>query len=235
MQIGAPPSDRVNGFRHVHDRRFLSADHPVLRAWQVGYTVTFSIELERVMKAILLSAVAALAFAAGGSAEAATPPVFDLQVEGGGTPIVFQLGNGNLLGALGFDTRSGITTGGTVTTGDITAGFTSGGGNIVDYYFGRDAAFNTANGADELDLISGPIDIADNSRFFQSIFVEWTGGNLVYNFTGKTRTLSGTVTQAGDPLAPSPVPLPAAMWLLLAGMGGLAYAGRAKGAAAAPA
>lgn len=166
--------------------------------------------------AVAVSAIASL----GVKADAA---VFGYVVEGGGTPQVHQLGNGNFLGLVGLDTRNAAQTGGLVGAADLLSAITSNASAVANFYFGRSSLNGSAS---EFDLFAGPVDVANNTRFFDALWIEWTGGNLVLsNGRGGTATLgSRNVTLAGDPLAP--IPLPAAAWMLLAGLGGLAAAGR---------
>ncbi|MEM9346554.1 MAG: PEP-CTERM sorting domain-containing protein [Planctomycetota bacterium] len=130
-------------------------------------------------------------------------------VEGGGTQQVHQLNNGNFLGLWGFDNRENANPGaGAVTinsSADIVGGFTSGGASIVNFYNGT----NPINsGASEFDELTFSFTLADNTRLFDSVWVEWTGGNLVYsNPAGGTTTMNSTnITRPGDPI-PEPTSL----------------------------
>ena len=170
------------------------------------------------MKKFLFAAVAGLAMSAMAATSHAAA-IIGLQVEGGGTAQIFQLGNGNLLGLMGIDNREGANPGaGAVTVNsaaDLIGGFTSGGGNIVQFYNGT----NPINaGASEFDVLTFAFNVADNARLFDSIWVEWTGGNLVYQQpSGGTTTMGTTVTRSGDPL--SAIPVPAALPLLAGAIG----------------
>ena len=142
-----------------------------------------------------------------GSSEAQAAAITGLQVEGGGTQQVHALLNGNFLGLWGFDNREGANPGaGAVditSDADITGGFISGGGNIVAYYNGT----NPINlGANEFDPLTYPFTLADNERLFDSVWIEWTGGNLVYQQpSGGTATMNSTnITRPGDPIIPEP-------------------------------
>lgn len=155
---------------------------------------------------------ASMIAACGHTAHAAA--VVGLVVEGGGTQQVHQLNNGNLLGLWGFDNREGANPGaGAVTinsAADITGGFISGAGSIVQYYNGT----NPINGgASELDVLAYPFTIADDARLFDSLWVEWTGGSLVYQRpSGGTSTMNGTmITRPGDPFIPEPTTAALAM------------------------
>ncbi|MGB3556646.1 MAG: hypothetical protein WBA25_18620, partial [Jannaschia sp.] len=148
----------------------------------------------------------ALALALTGGASAAT---FDMLIEGGGKPQVYALDNGNFLGLWGFDTRRRTATGGTITTADITSAFSRGSSSIRGYYYG-DSTLNGA--APEFTRITSPLNLADGTRYYGALWIEWAGDRLTFRFGRKTRTLgSDRVTRAGDPLASvAAVPLPMA-------------------------
>lgn len=140
---------------------------------------------------------------------------------------IYQLGNGNLLGLWGIDNRPSGAQNYTVTSfTDLTSGFTAGSQSALV------AAYNGTNpinaGASEFDPLTYSFDVSIGDRLFDSIWLEWTGGNLVYNkqLGGGTNTMGTSVSLSGDPLAP--IPLPAAAWLLIAGIGGLFAVGRRK-------
>ncbi|MEO0529071.1 MAG: PEP-CTERM sorting domain-containing protein [Planctomycetota bacterium] len=150
-----------------------------------------------------LALIAALAIGTSANAAAIT----GLVVEGGGTQQVFALNNGNFLGLWGFDNREGANPGAgavdILSAADITGGFTVGGANIVEYYNGT----NPINaGAAEFDVLAYPFTIADDARLFDSVWVEWTGGPLVYQRpSGGTATMNSTnITRMGDPIIPEP-------------------------------
>lgn len=177
------------------------------------------------MKKTVMSVVAAIALTAG-AAQAAT---FNLVVEGGGTPQIYELTNGNLLGLYGIDNREGAVPGGGAVTvsslGDLTDRFTpSSQSRIVNAYNGS----NPINaGTAEFDVLSYDFEVADDARLFNAIWIEWTGGNLVYqNVKGGTSTMGTRVSLDGDPL--SAVPVPAALPMLLAAIGGLGLMRRRK-------
>ena len=157
--------------------------------------------------------------------------IVDLIVEGGGTQQVFALDNGNFLGLWGFDNRAAGATDVTISdAADITGGFTSGASSIVAYYNGT----NPVNaGAAEFDPLVFSFTVDAGARLFDSLWIEWTGGPLAYAFDGKTRTMNSTnITRDGDPFAgAAPIPLPAAGWLLLAGLGALGAVARRRAAA----
>lgn len=171
------------------------------------------------MKANLLAAVAVLA---AGTAGAAT---FDgrFVVEGGGTPVVFDVGGGELLGLVGLRDAE---IGDTLNLGVVQNAVTS--GNVTGLFAGRSDDFDTDLG--EFDEIAGDIGVQtldrQSGRIFDALFVRFDGGsNLVF---GGTATLANTVTQDGNPLETAAVPVPAALPLLAAALGGLGFAARRR-------
>lgn len=179
------------------------------------------------IKFIRTVAVTAMALTFAGAASAAS--IVGLQVEGGGFPNVYHLENGNWLGLWGFDNRdrSGFNAVDVTinSASDLVGGFTSGGGNIVNFFNGT----NPINGgASEFDELTFGFDVAEGKRLFDSLWIEWTGGTLVYeNPWGGTNTMGSKATLEGDPFADTaPVPLPAAAWMLMAAVGGLGIASR---------
>jgi hypothetical protein len=178
----------------------------------------------------LTAILAALALATGLAAPAGAS-VIALRVEGGGTQQVYRLSNGNFLGLWGFDNRDFANPGkGDVTisaASQIIAGFSGGASRIVGFYNGS-TPVNA--GKAQFAPLTFSFTVADNTRLFNSLWVEWTSGNLVYRQpTGGTTTMAARKTLEGDPL--TPVPLPAALPLLLAGVGGLALLARRRKAA----
>ncbi len=203
-----PPPFRGTGPRKVND-------------FQKGLLVKFT--------AIL----AALALTVGLSAPA-TAAVIGLRVEGGGTQQVYQLSNGNFLGLWGFDNREIANPGkGDVTisaASQIIAGFSGGASRIVAFYNG---ATPVNPGAKEFDPLDFGFTIADNARLFNSLWIEWKSGTLVYRQpAGGTTSMAARATRDGDPFAITPVPVPAALPLLLAGVGALALVARRRKTAA---
>lgn len=178
----------------------------------------------------IFAAAALLAASLGTPATAAS--IIGLQVEGGGTQQVYALNNGNFLGLWGFDNREAANPGaGAVTISsleDIVAGFIPSGDNIIAAYNGT----NPINpGASEFDPLVYGFTVADDARLFDSLWIEWTGGGLVYQqpSRGTTSMSDRQITRAGDPFA-TVVPVPAALPLLLAGLGALAFAARRRAA-----
>lgn len=168
-------------------------------------------------KGITLLAFAALFVCSGVNAA-----LISLQVEGGGTAQVYELNDGSFLGLMGFDNRdrSGYTASDVTIAsfGDLADGFTSGQQNIMGFYNGT----NPVNaGAVEFDALVYGFNVAAGARLFDSLWVNWSGGNLVYGQPyGGTTTLSANVTRQGDPLATSAtnVSEPGMLTLMLLGL-----------------
>lgn len=161
-----------------------------------------------------------------------TAAVIGLVVEGGGKQQVYKLDNGNFLGLWGFDNREKANPGaGAVkfsAASDLVDRF-AGGSRILRFYNGKTPV---VPGAREFAPLMFGFAIDDNARLFNSVWIEWTSGNLVYRQpNGGTATMSARATLDGDPLAVTPVPVPAALPLLLAGLGALALAARRRKAA----
>ena len=178
--------------------------------------------------AILAALALSVGLAAPGHAA-----VIGLQVEGGGTQQVYALSNGNFLGLWGFDNREAANPGaGAVrisAASDIIGGFSGGASRIVAFYNGSTPV---NPGAVEFAPLAFGFTVADNARLFNAIWIEWRGGTLVYRQPSRgTATMAARATRDGDPLAVTPVPVPAALPLLLAGLGGLVLASRRRWAA----
>ena len=181
------------------------------------------------MKRVFSGIVAALVLAAA----PVSASTFGLVVEGGGTAQVHRLNDGKYLGLWGLDTRDPAQTGGTIGIMDIVDSFVSGKSAITGVYFG-DSALN--GNRSEFEFMLGTVDVANDSRYYDAFWVEWSGGDLVAsNGKGGTATMSAFVTLRGDPMAPptgggdvSAVPVPASLSLLLAGVGGVFMVGRRR-------
>ncbi len=86
------------------------------------------------------------------------------------------------------------------------------------FYNGR----NPVNpGASEFDPVSYGFAVAANTKLFESLWIEWTGGSLQVQ-TQPDRgsgTIQASATLPGDPFV-SAVPLPGAAVLLMTALGG---------------
>jgi hypothetical protein len=148
--------------------------------------------------------------------------VVSLIPEGGSGPkLVYQLTNGNLLGLWGFNNRNPNVGAVTINSAaDILSGFRGNSNRIVGFYNG---ATVVNSGRSEFDPIVWGFTIADEARLNSALWIEWTGGALVFRGpVGGTQTLQPAVTLPGDPIlarAVTPVPVPGALPLFLAGLG----------------
>jgi hypothetical protein len=182
-------------------------------------------------------ATLAIALATAIAAPAGAASVIGLQVQRiGGELQIHQRANGNFLGLWRFNNRERINPGAgavTITSReDILDGFIQGRENIVEFYNGA----NPVNdGASEFDVLTYSFTIADNARLPSSLWIEWTAlpnnRPLIYLQPNgsEARMNSRNVTLEGDPVPV--VPVPAALPLLLAGLGALGLAARRRKAA----
>lgn len=176
-------------------------------------------------------ATIAIMMSLGGAAHAATTGT--LQLEGGGVAQWYQLGNGNVLTLFGFDNREGQAPGAgdwaINSLADIASVFGSGSSRIVAAYNGSTPAF----GGSEFDPFPYSQTVVDEARLVDALWLEWDGGSGLQIFKPGGGTSAVGLTDAGlrdgDPLAP--IPLPAAGWLMIAGLGGLFAVSRRRKAA----
>jgi hypothetical protein len=185
------------------------------------------------MKIRIAALVLALAAMVSAPAAAATVnPIIGLQVDRSNGLQVYALDNGNFLGLWRFNNREGINPGAgavTISTADdILGGFFRGRDSIVGFYNG---AIPLNDGAAEFTPLVFGFVVSDNALLPQSLWIEWTGGAIRYRQpNGRAAGMnSRRVTLEGDPLAV--VPTPAALPLLLAGLGALGLAARRRKAA----
>lgn len=166
-----------------------------------------------------LSVLAAALVAATFFAMPVKAAVVGLQVEGGGSPIVYKLANGNFLGLWGFDNRNPKVGAVTLTSSaDILSGFKGDKSRIVGFYNGP----NPVNPSKpEFAPIVWNVTLPDEARLFDSLWIEWTKGELVFQGpVGGTRTMPSVATRSGSPFPEvTPVPVPATLPLFLAGLG----------------
>ena len=157
-------------------------------------------------------------------------PSNDAAFLGVGNQFVFQLDNGNFLGSVGLED---VSAGQAISLSDIVGTANSGGSNIVGLYFGDPATepavsgghatpapafFGSWTGApSEFDPFVDGTTIAATSnggtKFFDSLWIEYTDTVVFSNGSGGTRTLGTGVTLPGDPT--TPVPAPATLPLML--------------------
>ncbi len=141
---------------------------------------------------------------------------------------IHRLNNGNFLGLWRLNNREGINPGAeevTVSETDLLGGFFRGRDRIVGFYNGE----RPVNpGATEFSPLVFGFTIADNALLKRSVWVEWTGGAIRYRQpNGRAAGMtSRRVTRDGDPL--SVVPVPAALPLLLAGLGAFGLIARRR-------
>jgi hypothetical protein len=181
---------------------------------------------------VKVSAIAVV-LAAAMLASPARAAVVGLQAEGGSGPrSVYQLTNGNFLGLWGFDNRNPNV--GAVTlnsAADILSGFRGNTNRIVGFYNGRTVV---NSGRSEFDPIVWGFTIGDEERLSDSLWIEWTGGGLVFRGpVGGTRNMQPNATLAGDPFlarasAVTPMPVPGALPLFLAGLGVMGLIARVR-------
>ena len=175
------------------------------------------------LAAFAIAVVATLAAPASAS-------VIGLQAERiNGLPQVYELDNGNFLGLWRFNNRERINPGaGDVTISsaeEILEGFIRGRDRIVAFYNGETPV---NPGVPEFTAIVWGFTIADNALVRRSLWIEWTGGVIRYEQpNGRMSGMnSRRITRDGDPL--SVVPTPAALPLLLVGLGALGLATRRR-------
>jgi hypothetical protein len=179
----------------------------------------------------LLATVAAVASLVGSAAHAA----LDLRpATPGGSKQVYQLGNGDLLGLWGFSGGVNAILGSSQSTSDLISAFrTQDQPDIVGFYYSKPTGGSWAGDPDEFEALGATFEIEStdySDKLFDSLWVRWTGGDL-FNAASNSNMNAGDVNLAGDPLAP--IPVPAALPLLILGLGGLGlYARRQRSAAA---
>lgn len=163
---------------------------------------------------------------------------------GGGQKWIYDLNNGNRLGLVGVQALSNASVGLADLNGAVNAG------TALNWYFadtqttdyGTPASFHgqwTGTPAEftpffdtTIAVLSSGSFAGNNGKLFDALWVEWGGGNLTFsNGTGGTNGFGAgdAATLQGDPLAP--VPVPAALPLLLAGLGALVAVKRRRKAA----
>lgn len=182
-----------------------------------------------IMKA---AAVAALAVATSGSIAAASGLGLDLRpANPGGEIKTYELSNGNYLGLWGISGGAGLLSG-AQNTGDLIDDFGTNKNSIVGFFYSTPPAPGAWAGSPaEFDPFGATFEIATTNgtdKLFDSFWVEWTGGNL-FNRAGNSN-MAASATLEGDPLA-AQVPVPAALPLLAAALGGLGFASRRRKAA----
>ena len=186
------------------------------------------------MRKVVLGAVVSAAIAFSGVAASAAS--WNLVVAGAGTPQMYNLDNGNVLGLFGVvDAQVGDV----ITLDEINTGGELTGATILNAYYGDPIGDGAWQGAPTaftaLPSTGGVIEAmfnATSTSLHDSLWLEWAGGTLVLKRNNGNPHSNFTIGSAnvlpGDPLAP--VPLPAAAWMLLAGIGGLVTLARRRAA-----
>jgi hypothetical protein len=171
--------------------------------------------------------IAALVLSSSG-ASAATIGLLPVTIDG--VVQTFQRENGNLITLWSLDNTVSVGLGsGDVTitaANEITNRFLL--GTVVSLYNGA----NPINsGAVEFDPLTFSFVVPDDAVLLSSLWVEWTGDNLLY--LNPNQALNGVtsefITSPGDPVPV--IPVPAAMPLLLLGVGALGLTMRRRKAA----
>lgn len=156
-----------------------------------------------------------------------------IQVEGGGTPVVWEA-NGNSFALLGPDARSGSGASGGFVDLDYVNSLIVSGPQAINLFVC--ASGFALDGSSCATPVTSSITLQDEERLFNSLIAEFDAtGNVVFGRpTGNGRdTLSLSVTQSGPPPIGAAIPEPATWLMLILGFFGVGAALRSKGAAGA--
>lgn len=182
----------------------------------------------------IIAAIAVAIGLVGGAVQAA--PISSWNITYAGAKETYDLGNNTYLSLMGIS--SGAEAGVTYNTSDLLSYFGNGGAVTAAYYAQPLAPGAWQGSPDKFEEFGSTFEIAtlySADKLFDSFYIKYTatGSNFVYsNPAGSNSTQTISLTNAIDqnPLETPAVPLPAAAWMLIAGLGGLAAVGRRKAA-----
>lgn len=192
------------------------------------------------MKTLFATIAVAATMLTGGLAQAATQSAFERVTNDGVFTLTAaqQAAFGTTDSHIGF-LRARASAGGTIAAGttfdagDVTARCTAGCSMVGAILNGDNASLTYSGGY--LDALGTTTVNTGSSQFITAVAFLFSGpANVAFVGTaGTTATFNAASTRGDLDFEVAPVPLPAAAWLLAAGIGGLAAAKRRKAARAA--